>query len=481
VSSWLGIDLGTQGVRAVLFDDEGRVLGTGSSVTLPRSPYPGWMTHRPDEDWFGGSVASVRQAVGDRGASVSAIGLTSTFPTFCLVDRSGSAIGEAVLYSDTRATSDIAEAAARLGVTLTGDEVSPRLFWFASRRPEDLARADMVLGPAGYLGRRLTGNGSVDPVSAYRWGGLLDERRASWLPAAARAVGVRPETLPRISAPDEVIGTVTGNAARLTGLVEGTPVVAGLPDTMATLIGHGVTETGDAMAYYGSSGTLLICTVDLQRALRDPSVIGPGRPWELAAYGLNSGVFAESIRRGWLGDAPYDDLDQAAGAVPPGANGLMVLPHVAGRLVPEAEPNRRAAILGVTTEHGRGEVWRAVLESFGYLLMEAQRRSTMRIRILGAAGGGANSAVWRQIVSDMTGLVQHRVQGPGAARGAAFIAGLGMGRFRHLAEIRPWLTLDAANRTEPDEEVTLRYRALYDVWQRLDRGLGGLSSADLPV
>jgi xylulokinase len=430
------------------------------------------MVHDPETDWWGGArevLTAIAGAVHDR--RIEGIGLAGLFPAACLADEAGDPIGEGMLYGDTRAAAEVEEVAQTLGASLTGDEVVPRLLWIRRSDPDRLARTRCVLGPAGFVGLRLTGRPMVDPNSAARWGGIA--RAGDWDHEALAQLDLSPAILPPIHRSIDVVGYVTTGAAAATLLPEGTPVVAGATDSFAALLGSGVRGPGDAMIYYGSSGTLMVATASFGDAMVDASVFGPGSPFRLAAYAPNSGSLLERARVEMFGGASYAELDGDAARVLPGANGILALPHVSGRLMPDPDPAARGAIVGLRLDHGRGHIWRAMLESFGWMVMDAQRRLDSGLDWVVAGGTGARSDVWRSILSDMTGLSQSRGPDDAAAGGAAFIAALGTGAVDGIEALRDrWLAAEAGRQpTRPDPVAHDRYLEILPGWLALDAAL----------
>ena len=469
---WIGLDIGTQGIRSVAVAADGAVLARATSDRPPRFPSPGAMVHDPETDWWGGTrdaLAAVVAAVGNR--PIAGIGLAALFPAACLVDQAGEAIAEGMLYGDTRAAAEVAAVEQVVGMALTGDEVVPRLRWIGRTQPDLLARARSVLGPAGFVALRLTGRPMIDPSSAARWGGVA--RAGSWDDDALARLDLSPALMPPIHRPIDVVGRVTQAAAAATGLPVGTPVVSGATDSFAALLGSGVRGPGDAMVYYGSSGTLLVATASFADALVDAATFGSRSPFRLAAYAPNSGSLLERVRTEMFAGAAYAELDDEAGLVPPGANGVRVLPHVSGRMMPDPDPSARGAIVGVRLDHRRPDIWRAMLESFGWMLMDAQRRLDDTLTWVVAGGSGARSMTWRSILTDMTGLPQSLGPGEASATGAAFMAALGTGGVDTIEDMRDLWLADALDNppTRPDGIAHERYLELLPEWLALDATL----------
>ena len=442
--AWLGLDLGTQGVRAVVIADGGVQLGAGSFGFAVRDGSSGMMTHDPDLDWTAGAIAAVRDAIRDVDPGrIAGIGVCGLFPAVALLDGGGRALGPALLYGDTRARSYFAEAGRRLGVTLSGDEVSPKLLWLREEQPDLLDRAAWAIGPTGFIVRLLTGVATIDPHSAFRWGGLVDVTRRAWDSGALRELGIGVELMPAIHDPGSEVGVVSDAAASATGLRAGTPVVAGTTDSFATFLGHGAVRAGDVIVYYGSSGTLMACTTDLETVLSEPSMIRDGVPWRLAAYALDSGRLLERLRVTMFGERPYAELDAEADRVAHGSNGVIVIPHVGGRfdgrqLVPSA-----AAIVGFGLADDGPQIWRAALEAFGHVVADGRDRIPDPPARVVAAGGGARSATWRRIVGEISGLDQRFDPRGSAVLGAAFLAAYGLGGVARLDPVAEgWLRDD---------------------------------------
>ncbi len=478
-SVFIGIDVGTLDVHGILISMTGKLVAHQHRAIAVRSPFPGYAEHEPEQDWWNNLCSITQQLLHTSGIepqAVAGIGLAGLFPVTCALDEQGSPVGPAILYSDSRAEQEVDEVSRICGQPLTGDEVIPNLLWLARHRPLTFARVKTVLSATGYLVYRLTGQATLDPHNACRFGGVVNSTRTGWELEKVAALGLPPDILPQIAATTKVIGTVTRQAASFTGLVEGTPVITGTTDTLATLVGNGVLELGEAMIYYGSTGTLSIVTVPLEDAFHQPALFAPDAPYQLAVYLIGSGAMLQ-----WALDlitacaqAPenrdtlFRRLDMAAADVEPGAGGIFVLPYLAGRYYPQPDGAVRGQIIGLSLHHQAAHIWRALLEAPGYVLATRLQESLPHpIRRLVASGGGARSETWRRIISDMTGLAQHYLPSGSGAMGAAALAALGTGHVSDLKAIREmWLQDERV--TEPDPAQVAMYRELLPRWQALD-------------
>jgi xylulokinase len=472
------------------FGSDGSLVAEGKAMRPPRSSQPGEMVHHAEDDWWSGTREAIGQLVGRMGhRSIDGIGIAGLFPAVVLLDHDGRPLTDGILYGDVRATDEAQFVADRLGIELTGDEVTPRLLWTRDREPERFARAERALGPAGYVGFRLTGEGSIDPHSATRWGGISNRTGRDWNRDAVERLELPVSVLPAIKHPDQVIGGITARAARETGLPEGVPVVAGTTDSLAALVGNGVTRPGEAMIYYGSTGTLLVVESDLTTAISGGPTTGFASPYVLAAYSLNSGTLLEHVRRNVFGREDYERLDLEAAASPPGAGGLFVIPAGVGRFPSSSDSARRTTMFGLGAEGGRGAIWRALLESFGYVIRRAGGSATNWIGPTTAAGGGARSRMWLQVVSDITNQPQIVRSEGGSARGAAFLAAYGTGELGADGGVRAALDAwtkpltDVVIRPDPDAHAV--YDALMTQWTELcelsPRVPAGRARADLTI
>jgi xylulokinase len=312
-------------------------------------------------------------------------------------------------------------------------------------------------------------------------GGIVDESRCHWREEDCSELGISPSLLPPIHSPLDVVGETTPQAAEETGLAVGTPVLCGTTDTFATLVGNGITMQGEAMVYYGTTGLLTVCNQDLEKVLAKPWLVDDETPFILAAYLLNFGESLEwfliqllQVTENSTEYDIYQAMETGAAKIPPGCEGLLVMPHFSGRILPKVEPFTRGAFIGLSTRHNRFHLWRALLESFGHYIRQSALRQRARgipLKRVVASGGGARSELWRQIVSDITGLSQEYVADGDAVLGSAFLAGLGLGLVSDFSAMREsWLQVQQM--TRPDHETKDQYSKLFAVYQDLDSVLG---------
>jgi xylulokinase len=494
VTLLLGLDVGTTSVKAGLFDVAGRqVAAAGREYRLAHAA-PDHVEIEP-ETWWTAAVEAVREMLATPGvdrASIAAMAVSSQGETVAAVDADGRALGPALVWLDNRATAEARELEDRFGNALVYDrtgvpDVNPtwtaaKLLWWRRHEPglfRDAARFVLV---EDFVLRRLTGrfvtDGGIQCTTM-----LLDIRAGGWWAPMLEAVGVGPERLPEIAAPGAVVGTLATAAAEALGLPAGLPVVAGGMDQGAGAVGvgniaggmisestggaltiqaavdhHGGDPTGRTPVYIHSApGTYLYCPVC--------PTGGMALTWFRDQFGT-----PETERATAGGRSGYDLLIDLAAAVPPGCEGLTMLPHLAGAFSPEYEPAARGVFAGFTLAHTRGHFVRAVLEAVAFMLrrnLELLAQAGATATEIRSHGGGARSPLWSQVKADVCGRPIVTLAGEDAAvRGDAMLAGVAVGAFKDLAAAEGAL-VTTGDRFEPDPANHAAYDDAYDRYVRL--------------
>jgi xylulokinase len=494
VTLLLGLDVGTTSVKAGLFDIAGRQVAAAEREYRLTHPAPDHVEIDP-EMWWTAAAAAVRETVATPGVDpsrIAAMAVSSQGETVAAVDADGRALGPALVWLDNRAVAEARELEDRFGneavYERTGvPDVNPtwtaaKLLWLRRHEPEVFRDAARFVLAEDFMLRRLTGRfvteGGIQCTTM-----LLDIRTGGWWAPMLEAVGVGPERLPEIAAPGAVVGMLTSAAAEALGLPVGLSVVAGGMDQGAGAVGvgnirggmisestggaltiqaavarHGGDPTGRTPVYIHSApGTYLYCPVC--------PTGGMALTWFRDQFGA-----PETERAAAGGRSDYDLLTGLAAAVPPGCEGLTMLPHLAGAFSPEYEPAARGVFAGFTLAHTRGHFVRAVLEAVAFML----RRNLELLAQAGASateirshGGGARSALWNQVKADVCGLPIMTLEGENAAvRGDAMLAGVAVGAFPDLAAAEDALVATKA-RFEPDPAMRAAYDDAYDRYVRL--------------
>ncbi len=484
---FLGLDVGTSGVKALLVAADGAVAAAASEPLALGTPRPGWAEQDP-ADWWRAGAAAVRAVLAARpGARVAAVGASGQMHSSVFLDRAGAVIRPALLWCDGRTTAECAAITARAGgegrlrelvrnPALEGFTL-PKVLWLRAHEPDAYARLATVLLAKDFVRYRLTGALATEPSDAS--GTLMfDPARGRWSDELLAAVEVAPSLLPAVGGSAEVLGRVTAEAAAATGLPLGTPVVGGGADNACGAAGVGVVAPGEAVASWGTSGTVLAPTAE---PLVDPGLrahtfchVAPDVWYVMGVILSAGGAFAwyrEQLARDLAAAGDADArLDAEAASVAPGADGVTFLPYLQGERTPHRDASLRGAFFGLSLAHARAHLTRAVLEGVTF----AMRDSVGILRELGLSpgellltGGGARSAFVRRLQADVYGVpvsTVDREEGP--AYGAALLAAVGAGAYPDLAAAaRATLTRGPQERPDPDahrayEAPYARFRAL---------------------
>jgi xylulokinase len=443
----LGIDASTTAVKAILVDEAGAVRGVGTSAYDFSVPRPLWSEQEPAL-WWDGTLAAIRSVLattGVSGAAVAAVGLTGQMHGAVLLDASGSVLRPAILWNDQRTGAECDAIRRAVGperlVAITGNDAltgftAPKLVWVRDHEPDVWGRVAHVLLPKDYVRLRLTGDYAVDKADGA--GTLLFDLAArDWSGEVLDALGIDPAWLPRTWEGPQVTGLVSAEAAALTGLRPGTPVVAGGGDQAANAVGVGAVVAGRMALSLGTSGVVFATT---DQPLFEPAGrvhafchAVPGR-WHMMSVMLSAAGSLRWYRDAIAPDVAFDDLVGEASDVPPGSAGLFFLPYLSGERSPHPDPLARGGFIGLTLAHDRRHLTRAVLEGVAFGLRDGLDLMTAagvpvpsQIR---ASGGGTSSELWRQILADVLDAEIATVNTTeGAAYGAGLLAAVGAGWF----------------------------------------------------
>jgi xylulokinase len=480
----LGIDIGTTATKGILLHPEHGIVAEAETPATLRSPHTGWAEEDPAEWWD--NVATVTRAclaqAGLRPNDVAGVGVSGMVPTLILLDAQGRVLRLSIQQNDARshleildfkAQVDEADVLQRTGSAITQQSIGPKLLWLRRHEPEVMRQAVRVMGSYDFIVYRLTGQFSVERNWALE-SGLFDLRREAWDDILLDLSAIDRSWLRSVRWPAEVVGGVTVEAAAHTGLAEGTPVVAGSADHVASAFSAGLKSPGDLLVKLGGAGDILYSLDELvvdPRLFLDYHVI-PGK-YLINGCMAASGSIIQWFRQQFAPDTDYATLDAEASQVPPGSAGLILLPYFLGEKTPINDPLARGVFFGLTLSHTRAHLYRAVLEGIAYgfqhhlqVLVERGFTAT-KARV---TNGGARSALWKQITADVLGLpLEEIAQHPGSSLGAAFVAGMGAGTFDAWGDIERFIEM--AGVVEPNQAGHTRYRRFFGIYRDLYESL----------
>ncbi len=479
----LGVDVGTTGVRAAVFDAGGRILAQAAEDCPYEAPRPGW-AEADAGLWWRAVCAVIRRVARETSlAEVAAVGVTGQAPTLVLVGSNAEVLHRAILWLDVRSHAEARAIDAALGPggaeAIGGNRMhayylGPKFAWMRDHHPEIVDRTAVVLQSHAWVAFQLTGEAACDLSTAMLCAPLFDARSLAWSDAGSRVVGIPTRVLPRIVNAHEVVGAVTRAAAAATGLREGTPVVAGGGDFAASALGAGVFDEGQACLMLGTAGNLLMPMAEARfdRRLINSHHVGCDR-W-LALGGTLCGAALEWFRGACAPGVAWDSLEAEAKAVDVAElAGLTVLPYFQGERTPIWDEAARGIIAGIDRTHRRGHLYRALLEGvalgFRHCLAVAEENGASFGEVV-AANGAGKSPLFRQILSDALGLPLTWREGSGAGHGtvagAALLAGIGAGVLEGPEAARLWLDEPGSDRGacvrhEPDPREHARLAEVF--------------------
>lgn len=485
----LGIDVGTTAAKAALFSVAGQLQAVGQAEYPVYHVRPGWVEQNPEEWWRAVCVA-VRQAldrVPDAPKRVAGLAVSAQAPTMIPLDRAGQPVRPALIWMDRRAEAEAARLDQALGAgetyRITGNRpdafyVAAKILWFKTHEPHLLARTHQFAQINGYINYRLTGTLTLDPVHAALLQ-LRDYTSGEWSAALCDLCGVEPAHFPPIFPGHHVQGEVTREAAEATGLLPGTPVMAGGVDGSAAALEAGAVYPGMAAEMTGTSTVLLMPN---DGHVTEPAFIAmphavPGVDLLLGAM-VASGASLRWFRDQFgqietqagaqMGIDPFDLLTQQAAQVD--SNGLIFLPYMMGERAPIWHTQARGVFFGLTLATPRAALIRALLEGTAFALrhnVDVARQAGVQINEIRSVGGGTRSSLWNQIKADVLGLpVLLPRTSVGAPFGNAMLVGMGLGYYPDIGQALKDI-VQVRTRYEPDQANHRRYSEVYAVFRSI--------------
>jgi xylulokinase len=482
----VGIDSSTTATKAIAFDRRGRAVAEGRAAIPLSNPKPGWF-EQDAGDWTKAMAASLRQLTRKIPAQrIAALAISNQRESFAQFDSRGRPLRPGTLWLDERAHREVKELSEELGADRLHDisgkpaDVTPCLYrcrWFQRHMPGLWKKTHRTAEVHGVLTHELTGNwhtsiASADPMA------LIDMRAGDWSDVLLRAAGLRREQLPELHRPGAVMGEVTGAAARATGLKPGTPVVAGGGDGQCA--GTGTNSFAQGRAYV-NLGTAAVSgsfgkTYAAHRAFRTMMAVAEeGYIFETA---IRTGTFLVNwmVERLFNVDpqrnaAIFKTLEQEAALSPIGGNGLVLVPYWSGCMTPYWDTGARGIIAGLSGNHRRGDVYRALLEGVALeqaMMTDQVARATTPITHYAAVGGGSRSDLWCQILADASGREVRRLEtAEASALGAAMAAATAAGWHKNIPAAASAMSGKPSRIFRPRAKAHDRYRELMTIYADL--------------
>ncbi len=447
VMGYLGIDLGTSGVKIVYMVKPGHIEKQVTKEYPIYHPHPGWSEQHP-MDWWDATVAGIQEILKEVQASnIAGIGLSGQMHGMVALDKNGEVLTPAILWNDQRTHEECLYLNNEVGrefltkhtgnMAITGF-TAPKILWLKKNEPEIFNQVRYFMLPKDFIGYKLTGEMFTDVSDA---SGTLyfNVEKRTWSQEVLDIIGINEDMLPKVYESYEVAAEINENTSNETGLPVGVKVVAGGGDNAAGAVGSGIIQEGTALISLGTSGVVFSpqksYSVDENNRLH--SFCDATGKWHVMGVMLS----AAASLKWWIEDihdGDYDQLLQEAEASPAGSNGLYFLPYLSGERTPHNDPFARGTFIGLSPTHTRGDMTRAVLEGVAFALNDSfaiSRDLDLTFDEVSIIGGGTKSSLWMQIFADLlqTKVVTSSNSG-GPAVGAAILAAVGTGAYHSLEE-----------------------------------------------
>jgi D-xylulose kinase len=485
----IGIDLGTSGTKTALFDQNGRAIASATQEYPLHQPQNGWAEQDP-ADWWNACVATLQQVLTQSGisaADIAGIGLSGQMHGLVMLDEQGQVLRNSILWCDGRTGRECEEITQLVGaerlIELTANPAltgftAGKILWVRRHEPELYARCRQMMLPKDYLRYKLTGVYATE-VSDASGTNLLDVPNRRWSAEVLEKLSIDPSLLPPIYESCAVTGQVTHEAAALTGLAAGTPVVGGAADNAAAAVGTGVVRSGRAFTTIGTSGVIFAHadTVSIDRKGRVHTFCSavPGA-WTVMSCTLSAGGSLQWFRNQLcqtemqaateLGVDPYELMSTDAEKSPIGANRLLFLPYLMGERSPILDADARGVFFGLSGIHAKRDMTRAVMEGVTYSLrqcLDVLVEMGIAFETMLATGGGAKSPFWRQMMADLYRCEVTTIDSQeGPALGAAILAAVGAGLYPDVET-----ACDAIITTNPPQQPNAAHTAQYEPYYQL--------------
>lgn len=483
----LAHDLGTSGNKAVLYAEDGTLLYSVTKNYDLKVEHANWC-EQDAEDWWGAVAAATREITEKYPAKdIAAVSFSGQMMGALAVDSKGNPLRNSLIWADMRAGEEEAFLRGQISMwdhyRITGHRISgsyggPKMMWLKNHEPEVYQKTYKFLNAKDYIILKLTGNFVTEYTDASSTN-LWDQRANRWSDTIVNLSGLDMEKLPEVLPSTAIAGKVTAQAAALTGLLEGTPVVCGGGDGVCAAIGTGCIRPGIAHSCMGTSSWIALTD---DNPLEDPSMknntwphIVPGYYLPFGTMQCGGGSYNWAVKELYsyevaqrIGGSKYTIPTQEAMASPLGAKGLMFLPYLIGERSPRWNPQAKGVFAGLTLEHNRGDMLRAVMEGVALnlgVILKSMLECGCKVEDLVVVGGGAKDALWRKIFADVYGvkIVKPKNTDEATSMGAAVTGGVGVGLFDSFDVIDRFNKIEEELLPDPKNHAFYQERlALFD-------------------
>lgn len=491
---FIGCDIGTSGTKAVAVNLQGKILAQSAVTYDVLKPQNNWAEQNP-EVWLDAAVCTLRRVIAELSddKAIASICISALYGgTGVMCDEQMESIRPVIIWMDRRAEEESREIRDSLGedrlLEVTGNGVDSyfgytKLLWVKKHEPENWAQIRHILPVHSYIVYKMTGVLCTDYCSAGNVGGIYDYRTHSWSEEMCKKLGIPYEALPHnLHNPGDIIGTLIGEYQKRLGLASPVPICAGTVDCIAAMLSASIVRPGDNAAVLGTSlnwGYIHGRKPDDPNLVSMPYCIDPEHLSYTYGGASTAGALPRWFALNFCGDdsgKSYDDLEQMLREqkTPPGSGGLIALPYFMGERTPVWDEKATGVLFGLTLAHTKAHIYQAVLESVAYSLLHIMESMTdsdegssgIAIEKIILVGGGARSAIWKQIFADVTGLAVYtpatEIEAP---LGDAFLAAAGAGFITDFDCIHTWVTMNPP--VLPNKENHELYKKHFAIYKKL--------------
>lgn len=493
----IGVDIGTSGTKTVLFDEKGNAVSSFLVEYPLYQPKIGWAEQDP-EDWWNATYTSINSVIKQSDVNpedIKGIGLSGQMHGLVMLDKDGEVLRKSIIWCDQRTTAEADELTEKVGkerlVEITGNPAltgftAAKILWVQKNEPELYAKTAKILLPKDYIRYKLTGEYATE-VSDASGMQLMDIKNRCWSDEVLEKLNIDKNLLGKMYESCEVTGKIHQEAAKLTGLNEGTIVVGGAGDQAAGAVGNGIVKTGIVSSTIGTSGVVFAhmdnIQIDKDGRVHTLCHAVPGK-WHVMGVTQGAGLslkwyrdnfcHAEMDTADGMGVDPYYLMDKQAEKVAPGCEGLIYLPYLMGERSPHNDPNAKGVFFGLSAKHTKYDMLRAVMEGVSYSLndcMSVIKEMGIDASEVRASGGGGKSKLWRQMQADMFGCNINTINvSEGPALGVALLAAVGAGIYNSVPEACE-AAISVKDTMKPIQENVETYKNYFPVYQNIYKAL----------
>ena len=485
----LGIDFGGGASKATLLCENGEVVATHTTEYETFYPKPGYAEQNPD-DWVRATCENISGVLKKSNISpedICAIALDAATHTAIIADEDFNVIRPAIYWTDTRSIKEVEYLKENYGDIIERQALHkvdtiwslPELLWIKNNEPDNWKKVRRIMFAKDYVRHTLTGDYVTDYIEA-EGSMLFDVNTMRWSRELCDILGIDVSIMPKIVKPYDIVGEISDEASRLTGLCSGTKVICGTTDTVMEVFASGAVKKGQMTLKLATAGRICVVT---DKPYPDTNLINYSHIIDGYFYpGTATKSCAASYR--WFRDTfggDYKELDKLAEDIPIGSNGLVFHPYLNGELTPYANPKLCADFVGVRAIHKKGHFVRAVLEGVVMSMLDCKKTLDSLDVVHGDSaviiGGGGKSPLWRQMVCDALGIELLQMKYTDSSFGSAMLAGVAVGVFSS-----PQSAVEICNKviskTIPDYNNTKKYEKLFDRYKAIQKALEPIYNGD---